>query len=543
MLGLTLADDPAALCGDIIGRPVSPEPESEALFARIQGWLSECLLRHPECARDLEFSPPIGCLESPVALPTRVIDVGPIDSTPQPRLFESQGAQGVYIALSHCWGKLRILTTTTENYRRHQAGVEFFALSKTFRDAINITRRLGVRYLWIDSLCIIQDSRADWQTESSRMGSVYKNATLTIAAADAKDGSEGCFFPRQEPEIPAVQLLCRSTQGMYRMSVGLARGTFEGTASRSVLSTRGWVLQEKVLSRRILYFGREQVHFECQHHSVSEDGHCSPYHNSLKRSFDLRRYPGRENRNLKPPEWASNLHLFTRWGNLVREYSRRTLTQSTDKLVAISGLANEIGIRSGARYMVGLWMEGLHVGLGWRAVSENTLRKRAPPECNEPSWSWASVDGVIGYSTAKPFEIITSALRDVTYEAHRTGELELTGRCKSALYTAEYDDTEGRHLLGWEAYVSRVICGDKGAWAGKRLGIGLLDVGTHQETPITCLLIYTEKKYRRPLDSTRHGVIFLERTAEPMVFRRIGAGTLDAAEWFDDCPEQAITLI
>ncbi|EUC41130.1 hypothetical protein COCMIDRAFT_61418, partial [Bipolaris oryzae ATCC 44560] len=134
-------------------------------------WLRSCSEKHPQCS-------PLG--DRP--LPTRVIDVGDKNSS-RIRLVVSHGRLDRYIALSHCWGHSEPITTTKDNLDRHiNEGVEIGDLPQTFRDAIEVVRALGFRYLWIDCLCIIQQDGEDWQREVTRMPEVYGNAAMTIAS-------------------------------------------------------------------------------------------------------------------------------------------------------------------------------------------------------------------------------------------------------------------------------------------------------------------------------------------------------------------------
>jgi hypothetical protein len=122
-------------------------------------------------------------------LPTRVLDV----SADEPVLLLTNGKCAEYVALSHCWGGRTNQMTTLENYESHQRGIKLDSLSKTFRDAVQVTQSIGIDYLWIDSLCIIQNDEADWGKEAAVMGSVYEQAYCTIMAAAASNGSVGCF--------------------------------------------------------------------------------------------------------------------------------------------------------------------------------------------------------------------------------------------------------------------------------------------------------------------------------------------------------------
>ncbi|KAH9209559.1 heterokaryon incompatibility protein-domain-containing protein, partial [Leptodontidium sp. 2 PMI_412] len=139
-----------------------------------------------------------------------------------------------YMALSHCWGNGQSITTTTGNLSNHQTSIQKKLLSKTFREAIDITLQLGIRYLWIDSLCIIQDSLEDWTSESARMSEVYSNAFATVFAVKASDGSQGCFANRNAMMNPG------------------ASGPLYG---------RAWVYQEELLSRRSIAFAANGVYW------------------------------------------------------------------------------------------------------------------------------------------------------------------------------------------------------------------------------------------------------------------------------------------
>jgi Heterokaryon incompatibility protein (HET) len=115
--------------------------------------------------------------------------------------------KGQYVTLSHCWGQQKFLTTTKETLPLRTKGIEWDSMPRTFQDAATITRRLGFQYLWIDALCIIQDSEIDWETESAKMGSIYQDSVLTIAASDARDGRGGCFSEIAEHEVPVSHMI------------------------------------------------------------------------------------------------------------------------------------------------------------------------------------------------------------------------------------------------------------------------------------------------------------------------------------------------
>lgn len=177
---------------------------SEATFKLARRWLEECTSSshtHTSCPRPVETK-----------LPTRILDVGPPDgSSEQPvQLRVTDGERGTYIALTHCWGHTLPLTTTKKTFEERLISIPLPTLPQTFQDAVVIARRMGVRYLWIDSLCIIQDSPVDWETESARMGDYFSNCLFAIAATDASDSTQGCFRYRDpwanQPSLMSIPL-------------------------------------------------------------------------------------------------------------------------------------------------------------------------------------------------------------------------------------------------------------------------------------------------------------------------------------------------
>lgn len=181
------SNEPSVLVSSTRGTStrLSLEPESEEFFDLISTWLKDCQIDHSACKPSASRG----------TLPTRVIDVGSSDGGTVPRICETNGVTGDYIALSHCWGGGQPLKTTKENISSMKTGIPWAKLPNTFQDAITVTRRLGLRYLWIDSLCIVQDDAQDWEREAANMAVIFESAYLTIAATAATNGSV-CTFPK-----------------------------------------------------------------------------------------------------------------------------------------------------------------------------------------------------------------------------------------------------------------------------------------------------------------------------------------------------------
>lgn len=223
--------------------------------------LAECASSHPEC---------FATRNNTGYLPTRLIAVSDSQgSALDPFLVETDHAGPIksynnirYIALSHCWGRAQIITTRKENYRRHLASIPLQKISKTFHDTILVARTLGVHFIWIDSLRIIQDNHDDWAREASQMAGVYKNAWLTIAATGAVDGTRGLLIDR--PGVEKAQAPRGEISVVFRRAID--HSAFENRNSWQDEDTtllplleRGWVLQEQLLSTRILHFTQQEL--------------------------------------------------------------------------------------------------------------------------------------------------------------------------------------------------------------------------------------------------------------------------------------------
>ncbi|KAF2255586.1 HET-domain-containing protein, partial [Trematosphaeria pertusa] len=331
--------------------------------------------------------------------PSRLIDVG-AEVLGLPRLVctAEETISGRYVSLSHCWGKSEFLQLTESNLECFKKGIPIDALSKTFQDAIEATRCLGMRYIWIDSLCIIQqqDSKDDWLRESPQMGMIYSNSYCNIAATGASDGNDGLFKPRCPHTVFPSAI--RNPHRDFELHL-THEHHWEAELLDAPLLERGWVLQERILSPRILHFGRRQLLWECCESEASERlpdqlpslpvaHQYAGYKSSLTLHPDGGQgLPSTEN----DPFARASIHAL--WNRLVSAYSRTNLTYPEDKLIAIAGIAAKIQSGLKTDYLAGLWGDRLTSQLLWR-VEQPSRRER--PRCyRAPSFSWASVDGTI----------------------------------------------------------------------------------------------------------------------------------------------------
>ncbi|KAM7210996.1 Heterokaryon incompatibility protein (HET) domain containing protein, partial [Rhypophila decipiens] len=303
-------------------------------------------------------------------LPKRVIRLD-FTNKEDIKLIECDGDNiGKYVALSHCWGDathMEKVMTEKENYTKRLDGIEYSVLPRSFQDAALLCWALGIEYLWIDSICIIQDDPQDWQNESAKMTAIYEDAFITIAATAASGCREGLNFNYPRPwHFP-------------QFSVGRA-GDLKGLRQQP-LYKRGWTLQEMELSPRLIHFAADQLYFVCR--------------SRMESAYGQHLGPGRALSHLGPARGDAERDLWWDW---VEDYSRRTLTRRTDKLPAFAGLTRKFQQLTSARPAVGLWMEDIHYGLLWRPTAPRDIGPRDTKPGEEPkipSWSWASFEGAI----------------------------------------------------------------------------------------------------------------------------------------------------
>lgn len=299
--------------------------------------------------------------------------------------MESSGVpEGVeYIALSYCWGKDGKLKTKKETKRAMEQGIMTSRLPLAIFDAVMYTRALGLRYLWIDALCIIQDDEEDWRNESAIMNDIYANALLTLAAECSASVDQGFVQCTDEHGKIATQPQNRfksleiGDDGRNVLVQSRALPQYGYIIGYSTWSQRGWALQEEALSTRLLSF-RFELQWTCQESRIREsDSFGSMLHLKFIRSTHLR--------TVSSPQDA-----FVEWQKLVLNYTERKLTDYRDKLPAISGVAKAIHQTTGSSYIAGIWADNFSADILWYSLDP----KKTMNETSfiAPSFSWASVN-------------------------------------------------------------------------------------------------------------------------------------------------------
>lgn len=426
--------------------------------------LTECIINHT-CPKPLRKR-----------LPTRVIDC--VDPE-NPKLVITAGLEGIYTALSYVWGEPQPHSTTTHNITTYLNGIPTRQLPQTIRDAIACTNRLDLRYLWIDSLCILQNSIEDKDREIPQMCNIYHDAYVTIIAAAAARVGEGFLRDRREPIDSALPFWCPDGR------LGTISVQEEGRAPKGgvePVDSRAWCYQERLLSPRALIYTTDTLQYRCQA-LQTKIGDTSFYFPPGKN--DGLRLPDMMLSSAPTTDPPSDMDLKVlrdAWWEVVAEYTKRHLTQSSDKLLAISGAAQLFQRYWKTQYIAGLWEHNLSGDLLWRQRSPRgpTGKITVPGEYRAPSWSWAATDGAIiagskledenvlwtiqrceaiSITKGQPFGRITGGILEVNavlrsvvwdptemelYELDQPARIEATARRKGHVGYVYLDDEEDR---------------------------------------------------------------------------------------------------
>ncbi|KAF2720574.1 HET-domain-containing protein [Polychaeton citri CBS 116435] len=345
------------------------DPSTVSLAMKLQDWIRQCET-HVSCA-NLGQSP----------LPDRYIDVGE-HSRSDIRLCERTGTKkGRYLALSYCWGRPTSSTAymlKTTNIDGHKNSVDADTLPSTIKDLVHVARNLHVRYVWVDAMCILQDDRLDWEQQSEKMLEIYGNAFLTVSASSAAAAAEGFLtephashaFAGKVAGAPVDQAVYLTPRQVLATPLDLALPG--GPFAAEPVGKRGWCVQERLLSKRILSFGSTGVILSCSEMVTSEThGQCKPEVSYLS--------------GLRVESAAETWHKF-----IAVQYSGCELTRPSDRLPAIAGVARVLSnARKEAKYLAGHWDVDLPYTLLWHG--SGSISKRAE-SWRAPSWSWASLD-------------------------------------------------------------------------------------------------------------------------------------------------------
>ncbi|KAI0600906.1 HET-domain-containing protein [Biscogniauxia sp. FL1348] len=478
----------------------------------VRGWLNDCQHSH-QCAVSSTFRP------------TRLIYVG---DALRPRLIESAAhlddkldtpeERNGYVALSYVWGTMQKYVLTRDTLPAKLEGLDTQKLPQAVAEAMDVTRKLGFRYIWIDALCIIQDSPEDKLTELPMMAKIYQCSAMTISAASSPSATEG-FLKPPNPPVFKVQ--------PFQVTIGTGESSFpytnlklgfreERTDLHDPIDSRGWTLQEWALSSCRLRFTSRGVQWTCNKLVADPGALSGEEHRQPPVQFSpagyVQHYYGEASAIVSsPPQLTERLlhryaideahkrrELSSTWVEVRSQYAERSLSFPADKLAAISAVAATAAEDHHMTYLAGLWKENLLVDLQWYYIfrasptgrlSAVTAAAAAPEHGADylaPSWSWASVrydKGVLyprssrKWTSDSPwhFRILDCAVKLVDGSEFVYGPVQ-----------EGYLDVEGRVLdVEWEPWTEKTVALNKLSLydsprlaSGEKLGQAFLDFPT-----------------------------------------------------------------
>lgn len=360
---------------------------SSANFELARTWFTQCIEQHSQCkasSSSAAISP----------LPTRLINVEAVN---RPFLeITTPNSHGPYLALSYTWGEGERVLTLRSNYEAHRQCLPLNILPRTFADAIQVTRRLRYKHLWIDALCMIQDDDDHMSKEIPKMGDIYRYAQFTITAAGASSSHSGMFVDRDPRQYRPCKIPVSTTtdKGSEMRHITLAT-TYNG---HDYLKSRGWIHQERVLSSRSLIFGK-QMSWACTDGEAQETRPAmhprpTPPKDSVLAVLEKLRVliyasPSASRASTGTQDRST---AFDVWYAMLKEYSDKELTYVSDNINAVAGLAALFQQSQKSTYAAGLWEDDLPNGLAWYVGLGD--ERPLPKEIDGPTWAWPSVGKV-----------------------------------------------------------------------------------------------------------------------------------------------------
>jgi len=469
------------------------------------------------------------------------------------------------------------LKTTQETLDLHKARIPWQSLPKTFQDAIEFTRRLGVRYIWIDSLCIIQHDKEDWERESAKMYEVYRKSYLTLAATSSANAEGGCFsrdplfrshYLSLGDEIPGFGNLWVRRALAHRGFIFeiVSQGETIDIDEVRPLMSRGWAYQERLLSPRVLHFTNNELVWECMEAFSCE---CQP--EFLDRKDGGEDFTKVSHRHclpieLPPEQWPpKQVEMKTmRWHEVVAEYSQLGLTVPEDRLPGLAGLAKQMQTITGDTYLAGLWRSTLLLDILWYIETP-------PPSDNGfvlpgPSWSWASILAAVSYpridqASEIHFEAELLEAMCTSLGASATGIITSGRLCLRAklihsnvkvFNTDEENHLEAKHLFDFQPPINSGVpessVGGEEQQSGGYHKYNYLLLARHQADYD---LTFNGEKYG-PEETTIFGLLLAPISQGPDVYRRVGffevsvpweSDIKDVKDQFSEVNDRIITIV
>ncbi|KAI8933727.1 hypothetical protein NX059_009443 [Plenodomus lindquistii] len=424
------------------GRKISENPLHDVGLSSARSMINSCLSSHPKCKSRQS---------RPTTLPRRILDLFTGEDSQSVRLHESEYIDaerryeyGEYVALSHVWGMAKSLPKlTTETLQAHKKGIPWPTLPKALQEAVTLARAMKIRWLWIDSLCLMQDEAQEKLEESLQMDDIFGNAFLTIAATSATDSSVQPLFPtkKQPFKIQAkdnqgspVTIYVREQPSHYSFKAPfderahmndweLPFNISKESNLHTPLLTRAWAYTERLLSPRVLHFTKSEMILECREGYHCECGRIDDMTYDSRTTDCIKQEFGRllaetsshllTNGHLNGSTRVDNVTLqlastnlasgsqalsqlpeeaLQLWSYIITEYTARNITHDSDRLIAIASIAKALSPTLQSGYIAGQWTFST-LALLWYPNDSTQCRRTKVPNGQVPSWSWASIEG------------------------------------------------------------------------------------------------------------------------------------------------------
>jgi hypothetical protein len=406
------------------------------------------------------------------SLPSRVVDAGRSIDTIR-LVAPATGAVGQYACLSHCWGTSQPLKTFKANIDSFKENIPWEMLPQTFQDAVEFVRNLKIPYIWIDSLCIVQDDSEDWAREAASMAAIYQNSTITLAGTKSSSSELGLFSYDPIPTIARQLEIIDGHGESHTLYVRLRRPHWDDRIGNDYshaqstlypLLTRAWCYQERLLSPRFVHFCGTELVWECMEHSRCQCGLFRP-------SVQLK-LPGTTSFGLPQPVTAHPAEYHS-WKEIIQKYSQLDITYDSDRLVALLGLADDAQKYHTGKYVAGIWEDTLVEDMLWYVSNDPTGQR--PNLHSPPTWSWASTSAPVSFRdvTDHMCEIIDVDYipSTVSVQGNKAiqGKMVIRGHLVAATVQYENTDKERIKVLG------KYIRPDYEFWSTDSSGTPVLD--------------------------------------------------------------------
>jgi Heterokaryon incompatibility protein (HET) len=429
----------------IVQATLYPETRREVL----RSWLRRCDGSHDRCQQTAS-------LQGSAVLPPRLLELGP-QTGRAIRLIESEGMHRRYATVSHCWGDHGPLMTTkaTLPFRLHK--IDWEQLPRSFQDAVTVALEQDIRYLWIDSICIIQDDKLDWEWHTKNMAYIYANTAFNIGVTRAKNSSEGCFGDRCVETFQInfgtdrrihtafarapLSMAHDAFTGKFRSEADHFQGNLEALYEAAPLLRRGWVFQERLLAPRTVHFHSSEMIWECRTEALCECDGLDNMSKDLGVKWTVPQTLASPPATYSPTP-ADQQNILVLWQVIIVDYMKLTLTYSRDRLAALAGLAQQMQAYSGLQYCAGFLFANpsdLMPQLAWLVDTTGWPDGLQPCRLRNSkiaSWSWASMGPIYCGLT-------TATSQQMFYPSSEVISLVASDRVDAASLTAE----------GWRLHV------------------------------------------------------------------------------------------